>query len=412
MKITLTITLFFYSIVSTGQWTFEKPISELNYNGRIEIKTVDVFRDGRCYDSVNGGIAFENEPLKYTKLYTFNDYYYEVKITTQSKLNAASVAWTDRSSTTVDLSDYFVSPNISDPFFPSGFKTYFSRLYTYDFFDNDNLYRTKVEIYYKVYNNDPGFSQYITLQKYIGYSSNVINAAICRSGDGGGDGGGGNNKPDLAFNTFQTTVTSECSSCPLNLQAAQSGSIHTVTYNGGTTPLRVVPRVKNIGDANSPTTNLKYFLSSNNKFESSDYQLSNSSFVAAINKGSEYGTNGISLYSSTLLGAGVPFNKIHYLLIIIDKDNQIGEKKEDNNMAYLPFIYKQNSSGGGGIGPPILEEQLSISSPYDLSIHEISGLKVKSIRINNKEEENNIINSLPTGFYIVKSGNQIYKLKK
>lgn len=386
---TLILMLLISTQLAFSQFITNHPISRVEgyKSHRIDWDPVDI-QVGIC-DLVNNNLILQHQ-LNGRPRYTFNDAYYTVEMVAKGDGEVIKTkTFTPNSQGMLGVLN--------------NQGALFSFLVSARGYQTINV---KMEVKRYEFNNDPGYSAYYLRSKYTA-SRGLL---VCGDTDGGG---GDEGKPDLTFDAFQTTVTSECTNCFINLGDSQSGPLHTVTFNGGATTLRIVPRVKNVGDGSSPATKVTYFLSSNNSLSSSDYELSATNSVPAINAGSEAGTNGISITSSTLLGAGVPFNKIYYVLLVVDNEKKIEEQKEDNNVVSLPFIFKKNSQGGGGGGGPILEELLFEATPHTLAIYQISnGKKLVDLDVASAIDEAEQIKRLPQGFYLIKSGDKVYKLLK
>ncbi|WP_147296402.1 T9SS type A sorting domain-containing protein [Lutibacter oceani] len=95
----------------------------------------------------------------------------------------------------------------------------------------------------------------------------------------------------------------------------------------------------------------------------------------------------------------------YYIILDIDPNNDVDETYENNNIEIIPFKFESTSSKPPKDGGFEIQQKSSIpiESPYLISIHNFSGVKVLEKKIQNKTYENEIISNLPKGFYILNS---------
>ena len=108
--------------------------------------------------------------------------------------------------------------------------------------------------------------------------------------------------------------------------------------------------------------------------------------------------NGIAASPDLTNGKG------YYLHFEIDRNNIVPETDEDN-IYDLGFIYSTSRTS------PILTMYNKDSEiKENIKVFNLSGIKVLEKQVISKEEENALLNQLPKGLYIVKKGQETYKV--
>lgn len=203
--------------------------------------------------------------------------------------------------------------------------------------------------------------------------------------------------PDLEY--IEALITSECNSCSSPLSNL-NGNRHILSKYGGSININQII-IKNSGSVKSNTTKLKYYLSSNTTIEENiDHVLTTETAIPAINANSSKSV-GQSIFGSDI-GNSITFG-YYYIIGKIDGENQITEENENNNTFIIPVRYRENfnSRSGGRLIKDLL------------FVRNINGqLMNKKTIITNKEEEKQIITTLPKGLYFIEKNGKKSKLYK
>ncbi len=227
-----------------------------------------------------------------------------------------------------------------------------------------------------------------------------------------------NAKPDLTITSVKIKVGS-------------------VVYNvGNSTPIfkknksvEVSPAIKNNGAGLANESQCWVLVSYNSSYNYPDPRLRVSNFLT-MDGGPVYpGTTEnpkATGHAGTHIGHVDLVDGARYKMFLdVDPNGRVTETNEDNNIAILQFKFKDDSKNGGDIIiTPIDEndggdgvfrthsevERSIYDAPYELYIYSLTGTLLKQQRVNNSAEEQQLIQSLPTGSYIINSEHESYRI--
>lgn len=176
--------------------------------------------------------------------------------------------------------------------------------------------------------------------------------------------------------------------------------------------------VENNGTLSSGKCFLGAFLSNDSNLNEDNDCYINEGSINGLNVGNYYETS-IPIYvnyDGTFCSEfrTLTNNKSYYLIFSIDIDKKIAESNENNNLHGLVIKYSsaQSSKVPTPI-KPILEREISNSYPINIEVYDLSGNKISSKLVKDKNEEDYIINNIPSkGFYLIKKGNENIKIYK
>lgn len=187
----------------------------------------------------------------------------------------------------------------------------------------------------------------------------------------------------IELDTFLTNVNSTgCLSC------VRAGDRHRITGSIGN--ITIFPTLKNTGNARSEAFTLKFYGSINPTLDSFDKNTSKSIRFSAIHAGQSRSSsqsvllNGFELLNDTFTSG------TRYVLFVVD-----GEVIHS-----LRFTFNANFTAKS----VDFNNQKS-----EIVIFNLFGQQILNTSVATKEEETQIINELPIGIYIVKSGDEVYK---
>ena len=124
--------------------------------------------------------------------------------------------------------------------------------------------------------------------------------------------------------SYQITVTSSLGLPDLTVQTPAASP--TTVSNGGTTTASCV--VKNLGPGPAGTSNLKYYLSSDNVYGAGDTYLATDAVGALAVNSTASVSELVTIPSATAAGSW-------YIIFVADADAQLAEVSETNNTAYV-----------------------------------------------------------------------------
>nr|WP_256527401.1 CARDB domain-containing protein [Flavobacterium sp. HSC-32F16] len=218
-------------------------------------------------------------------------------------------------------------------------------------------------------------------------------------------------KPDLIIDPNNTIVFSDCFDCPGALSDLK-GKRHRISNQAGSIKLPLIS-VKNIGNAQSSKTNLRFYLSSNTTLDTADQKSSgNTITINTINAGESYVMPGGSIFSTDFGNIGATFTGNWNILMVVDDSKTITESNENNNVTVIPVTFYNPFAK---IAPDTLQSNLDFEDtvqPYSINVYNFEGQKVLTKEVNSKEEENKSLGSLKSGIYIIKSKNETRKVLK
>lgn len=213
-------------------------------------------------------------------------------------------------------------------------------------------------------------------------------------------------KPDLLIDTNNTIVFSNCFECSAALSDL-GNKRHTISNQSGIINLQVIT-IKNVGSAASTPSTLQFYLSADGVIDSADLKSTASSVaVGAISPGSSI-TVSKSIFSSDFGNIGTTFTGNRNILISVDDSKTNTESNENNNITPIPVTFFNPFAKR--VQPELNAEE--ITQPYFIDIYNIEGQKVRTKEVNSIEEENKSLDSLKSGFYIIKSKNKTRKVLK
>ncbi len=217
-------------------------------------------------------------------------------------------------------------------------------------------------------------------------------------------------KPDLAFVTSKMTISSQCvndGNCDSNFEdSLDNGEFHSLPFQGREISMR--PVVKNIGNASSSATKLKFYISENKTYESRNDSEINEINIPSRNPNAEYQGSIVNITwfdvnNTSIIQQG---SSGYILLRIIDQ----GESDLSNNLIALPIILNRQRNSIGIF--PLNRFTSNNKEMSIINVYNIQGMPVTQKNIYTKEDETLLIQSLPKGFYIIKNGDKTYKVAK
>lgn len=223
---------------------------------------------------------------------------------------------------------------------------------------------------------------------------------------------------DLKINTNNVVIYSACNDCPSIL--ANLGSKKHILNRGTSSILNIQQIIiDNIGVVASTNTNLKFYLSTNSTYSSEDYYFSNYDVSLTSISPNTYLLKQQSIFANDIPTTNAYGN--YYILIIIDKDNSVNEGTsggENNNLIAIPINYINTTGRTSNFleSTPFDDIQkintTLITKSYNINIYDFSGTLIKSSTVNSLKHEDEIIATLPTGLYIVKTPTGTRKISR
>ncbi|AUP79025.1 T9SS type A sorting domain-containing protein [Flavivirga eckloniae] len=217
--------------------------------------------------------------------------------------------------------------------------------------------------------------------------------------------------PDLVFDTGVITATSDCFNCSFAIkELIKNNERHIANENGIALDFLQI-KIDNKGTVSSTPTKIKYYLSSDSKLDpKKDYEFKVSTDVPSINKNSfksvAKSLTGLDFRDARVSGDNntePPYGNYFFIMKIDPKD----ESNQDNNVVKFLIKYRENSSKIS-----LTRNAQNSLKPSKLDIYDFTGNILKSTKVNSTEQENTIINSLPSGLYIIKTPTGTRKITK
>lgn len=211
-------------------------------------------------------------------------------------------------------------------------------------------------------------------------------------------------KPDLVIDPANTIIFSNCFDCSAALSDL-GNKRHTINNQSGIINLQAIT-IKNIGSTASTPATLQFYLSTDGILDTADIKSTASSVsIAAINPGSSI-TVSKSIFSSDFDGLTVTGNR--NILMSVDDSKTNTESNENNNITVIPVTF---------VNPFAKTVQSNVDvqdsiQPYSINIYNFEGQKVLTKEVKSIEEENQSLDSLKSGIYIIKSKNETRKVLK
>ncbi|WP_303318757.1 CARDB domain-containing protein [Flavivirga abyssicola] len=214
--------------------------------------------------------------------------------------------------------------------------------------------------------------------------------------------------PDLIIDTNGSTARSSGGG---STQSFSTNTFHSL-YLGESLQLQI--KVKNDGEINSNTMKVGIYITSGSEFSNATL-LKELNYSGIINpndsksQSTEVSKSNIDSYADS--------NGRAYIHIVVDNKNNVNEGSsggEDNNrFSSIPVIsHNSNRTSKIAIKKSNITVEENNSDRYYIDIYNFTGILVKSLKVNSIEQENNIINSLSSGLYIIKTPTQIRKISK
>ena len=266
------------------------------------------------------------------------------------------------------------------------------------------------------YNTNPG-KKFILVAKYAGTTNQYT--YFIPEADNDGDGipnsqdncpnepgpsstNGCPENPNLSIDMEASRVFSNCQNCHPALDLFfQNNQRHIIQDGSGSVTFNNL-EIRNIGNIVSNASKVNFYISINDELDQNDELLSAKDIpFRSVNQ-----SYGVDLEITGWDIENVEFTTGNqYILIQIDPNNtnNEGSTGENDNLLALPIRY-QKSSGN------IIYPSGKTFDLKKLQVFNLSGIKVLEKQVISKEEENALFNQLPRGLYIVKKGEETYKV--
>jgi len=219
-------------------------------------------------------------------------------------------------------------------------------------------------------------------------------------------------EPDLTIDSDQTIIFSDCFDCSPALGSLGSKR-HEINNRSGILNLSQI-YIENIGNNDSSTTNIQFYVSSNTSLDTSDFEYTGSNTnINSIDSG-DYFIISKSVFA-TDFGVSGYFSGNWYILMVVDDSETNTESNEDNNVTAIPVTFIDPFGKSALIKTQKVsltakvEAEVFIDS-YSIDIYNFQGQRVLSKEVTSKEEESKLIQSLTSGLYIIKSKDRTYKV--
>lgn len=169
-------------------------------------------------------------------------------------------------------------------------------------------------------------------------------------------------------------------------------------------------KIKNIGNSGGSSKNVELILSSGSNLLTSNKLSGLLSFNSntIIQPGETIELCETKYFFDTYLGNSL--SSYNYLHVIVDENDKVDEgyDGENNNTFINSVVYTASKTRGvskKNMSLDLLSEEIfNNQSPYKISVYNIFGKRIiDKITVNNKFEENNILNNIVNGFYILKT---------
>jgi hypothetical protein len=217
--------------------------------------------------------------------------------------------------------------------------------------------------------------------------------------------------PDLATDPFNSNAKSSGASGLT--QSLSSNTFHAL-YNGES--LQINLSVKNNGTVNSSSMKAGIYVTTGSSF-TNETLLTSKDYLGIISPNNS--NSQLIEVSGSLISGYTNSNGGAYLHIVVDKDSNVNEGTsggEDNNVySSIPVVvyYSNRTSGKQTTNKKAIQlEDISTLKSYELSIYDFTGRFIKSSKVNSIEQENEVINELPSGLYIFKTQDNTRKISK
>ncbi|ALD20072.1 hypothetical protein AM218_01030 [Hymenobacter sp. DG25A] len=182
------------------------------------------------------------------------------------------------------------------------------------------------------------------------------------------------------YQGFAATISC-VTSVPLSDLAIQGASAQPLSIVAGNT-MYVTSSIYNLGGTTASSSNVGYYLSTNNTLDGSDVLLATSTGGYLASKGSSYRNQYLTIPQNT--GSGT-----YYLLFVADNQNGVVESDEQNNVVSLSF----------SVVPPTVDLTVNSASLSPSSVMAGNSFYVNGYVAN---QGNATVKSVTVGFYLSK----------
>ncbi|EWH14143.1 hypothetical protein KLA_05717 [Cellulophaga geojensis KL-A] len=214
---------------------------------------------------------------------------------------------------------------------------------------------------------------------------------------------------DLEIDNVNSLAYSACSSClpwfdlflDSNKRHLIAGGVGKLTFNK--------LKIKNVGNAISNTSKLKFYLSKNNTLDEDDLTLKSITLPVISVSGSYDISENIKGWDMFDNPDSSSNNGNYYIIIVLDTENTNNEGAigEMNNILALPISYNSSATASSKLSN-ISDRN---NRAYFIEVYNFSGQKILVKKVDNIEEENRVISSLKGGeIYIINSSNKSKKI--
>lgn len=235
-------------------------------------------------------------------------------------------------------------------------------------------------------------------------------------------------KPDYVLNDDSEIAAPAWGTYDLNYAKHSNNPIFLSRFDGGFIDIYKI-LIDNIGDGDAQLAPIKisFYISEDTSISNNDFKFSTTaSLTEQISSG---GTTTYSFAPSAKLYGSTVGNNLTYgwynLIIVIDEDNDLQNSESDtsNNTYTIPLeyisswtIYSKNSPKKN-IQPnnTYSKNDLTINPKehtFQMNIYDLYGRLIKTSNINSNIQKNEIIKSLQSGLYIIKTPFETKKIAK
>ncbi|MVO10073.1 T9SS C-terminal target domain-containing protein [Flavobacterium sp. TP390] len=208
--------------------------------------------------------------------------------------------------------------------------------------------------------------------------------------------------------------TAKSSGSILSPQALSSNASHTL-YNNDS-ELELLLNVKNIGQANSGVMKVGFYYTQGTAY-TNPILLKQIDFTEISSN--NFQSQGEHIERNIISGYIAPETS-GYIHIVLDINNNVNEGTtggENNNIYSSILVYVSSSNRPNGSKMSIEKKQLVlqdnfITKSYNMNIYDFSGTLIKSSTVNSLKHEDEIIATLPTGLYIIKTPTETRKISR
>ncbi|WKB81587.1 CARDB domain-containing protein [Cellulophaga lytica] len=166
-------------------------------------------------------------------------------------------------------------------------------------------------------------------------------------------------------------------------------------------------RIKNNGNIKSKASTMKIYFNTSNNTEGVNYtQLADINFSELSPGATREYTYTDYTYNSLLGSVNLNTGRLYYFFIYVDYEPELIDElnEEDNNYSFsFNYLNTAGKNGPIGIWDDFEFAENPHKKPYNVDIYDLTGKKIISKIVKNINEENQIIENLPSKLYIIKS---------